>query len=92
MLIVSDGAGILGKRVKLAFTSSPRSSAPRSDLSASFSPLLLTPQPFRGPTFLADGALVSVSFSHHLSPQTGSQDARLKSRNDWRCKPLAYSL
>lgn len=33
MLIVSDGAGIPGKRVKVAFLSSPRSSTPRCDLS-----------------------------------------------------------
>lgn len=76
MLIVSDGAGILGKRVKLAFTSSPRSSAPRSDLSASFSPPLVTPQPFRGPAFLADGALVSVSLSLSSSVSTDRKSRR----------------
>lgn len=50
--MVSDGAGILGKCVKLAFTSSPRSSTPRYDL---FCPS------FYPPVFLSDRALVSSS-------------------------------
>lgn len=83
MLIVSDGAGILGKRVKLAFTSHPRSSTPRCDRFASFAAA--------GPDTTAipwqQGALGSVSLSHRLS-----RDGRLKSRNEWRCKSLASSL
>lgn len=57
MLMVSDGAGILGERVKLAFASGPRSPPPR--LFASFSPPLFAPV-LPSPAFPSDGALVSV--------------------------------
>lgn len=83
MLMVSDGAGILGKCVKLAFTSSRRSPTPRCDLSASFLPPLFTPVVLP-PTRLS-------LLSHHLSPQTGSQDTGSKSKTDWSCGPLTYS-
>lgn len=46
VLIVADGAGILGKCVKLVFTSGPYSSPPCYALSAPFSLLLFTRQSF----------------------------------------------
>lgn len=46
VLIVADGAGILGKCVKLVFTSGPYSSPPCYALPAPFSLLLFTPQSF----------------------------------------------
>lgn len=59
MLMVSDGAGILGECVKLAFASSP---PPPLHLFASFLPPLFTPV-LPSPAFLSDGTLVSFSLS-----------------------------
>lgn len=74
VLMVSDGAGTRGKCVKLAFLSRGHSATPCCDLSASFSPPLLTPQSFRGLAALTHDTLVPVSLSSTVS-------------TDWRCEP-----
>lgn len=66
VLMVSDVAGTLGKCVKLAFPSRGHSATPRCDLSASFSPPLLTPQSFRGLASLTRHSRSSLTLINSL--------------------------
>lgn len=66
VLMVSDGAGTRGKCVKLAFLSRGHSATPCCDLSASFSPPLLTPQMFRGLAALTRHSCSSLTLINSL--------------------------